>query len=139
MLTNDQACAVPLLEQMRRIPADWREMRETGYCAHQNVPYGRMLHEAADEIERLRTGLTVLRGRLLNAGARCEGMKIEPGMSALINDMIDRVEALGIDGSADEPGCRTCGGSGRVTEIRIGNEVNVPCPSCTPVKSGGGT
>jgi uncharacterized coiled-coil protein SlyX len=45
---------VPLVERLRSVPKDWREMREVGYCAHRNVPYGFMLHEAADEIDRLR-------------------------------------------------------------------------------------
>jgi hypothetical protein len=48
-------CDVPLIEQLRSVPKDWREMREVGHCHHRNVPYGAMLHRAADELERLAT------------------------------------------------------------------------------------
>ncbi len=48
--SEEGACEVPLIEQLRSVPKDWREMREVGPCAHRNVPYGVMLNRAADEI-----------------------------------------------------------------------------------------
>ena len=60
MSTND--CAeVPLVEQLRSVPKDWREMREVGPCHHRNVPYGVMIHEAADTINALRLALAASR------------------------------------------------------------------------------
>jgi hypothetical protein len=56
---SDLACEVPLVEQLRSIPKDYRAVlaiqwaddgRETG---HQYIPVGFMMHRAADEIERL--------------------------------------------------------------------------------------
>ena len=56
---DQQACEVPLTEQLRSIPKDYRtcraiqwseDGRETG---HQFIPVGFMMHRAADEIERL--------------------------------------------------------------------------------------
>lgn len=52
---EEKGCAsVSLTDQIRTVDPTWHEMREIGPCHHRNVPYGRMLHEAADEIERLR-------------------------------------------------------------------------------------
>ena len=57
---DQQACEVPLVEQLRSIPKDYRtcraiqwsdDGRETG---HQFIPVGYMMHRAADEIDRLR-------------------------------------------------------------------------------------
>ena len=51
---------VPLVEKLRSVPKDYRtcvaiqwaeDGRETG---HRFIPVGHMMHEAADEIERLR-------------------------------------------------------------------------------------
>ena len=59
MSDDQQACEVPLAEQLRSIPKDYRtcraiqwseDGRETG---HQFIPVGFMMHRAADEIERL--------------------------------------------------------------------------------------
>jgi hypothetical protein len=36
-----------------------------------------------------------------------------------------------LENSAGDVACAECGGRGRVTVIRIGNEVNIPCPACT--------
>src|SRR5688572_7113293 len=56
--TGDQACEVPLIEQLRSIPKDYRtsraiqwadDGRETG---HQFIPVGYMMHRAADELEK---------------------------------------------------------------------------------------
>lgn len=60
MSDENQACEVPLVEQLRSIPEDYRTVRaiqwsedgsETG---HQFIPVGFMMHRAAAEIERLR-------------------------------------------------------------------------------------
>lgn len=57
---ENQACEVPLVEQLRSIPEDYRTVRaiqwsedgrETG---HQFIPVGFIMHRAAAEIERLR-------------------------------------------------------------------------------------
>jgi hypothetical protein len=56
---DQQACEVPLVEQLRSTPKDYRTVRaiqwsedgrETG---HQFIPVGFMMHRAADEIDRL--------------------------------------------------------------------------------------
>ena len=53
----DGACEVPLIQQLRSIPKDYRTVRaiqwaddgrETG---HQFIPVGHMMHRAADELE----------------------------------------------------------------------------------------
>ena len=58
-MSEDQACEVPLIEQLRSIPKDYRTVRaiqwtedgrETG---HQYIPVGHMMHRAADELEKL--------------------------------------------------------------------------------------
>ena len=55
-----QACEVPLIEQLRSIPKEFRAVRpiqwaedgrETG---HQFIPVGHMMHRAADELEAVR-------------------------------------------------------------------------------------
>lgn len=59
----ENCCEVPLIEKLRSIPKDYRtavaiqwadDGRETG---HRFIPVGYMMHEAADEIERLRAAL----------------------------------------------------------------------------------
>ena len=54
------ACEVPLVEKLRSVPKDYKtcfasawtaDGREIGYTF---IPVGYMMHEAADEIERLR-------------------------------------------------------------------------------------
>ena len=55
----DNCCEVPIVEKLRSVPKDYRTAvaiqwdeygRETG---HSFIPVGYMMHEAADEIERL--------------------------------------------------------------------------------------
>jgi hypothetical protein len=53
MSLESQACAVPLVERLRSVPIGRREMVEINPTEHRNIPYGNMLHEAADEITRL--------------------------------------------------------------------------------------
>lgn len=50
---SDNAKEVPLVEQLRSVPKDWREWREVEHESR-NVPYGVMMHQAADEIDALR-------------------------------------------------------------------------------------
>jgi hypothetical protein len=61
----DRCCETPLEELLRGMPKDsrmtiafqWAEDgRETG---HQLIPVGRLMHEAADEIERLKQSVSV--------------------------------------------------------------------------------
>jgi hypothetical protein len=59
-----QCCAVPLIEQLRSVPKEAREMIEEGYCAHRNIPYGRMCHEAASALERAEQQNTELRAEV---------------------------------------------------------------------------
>lgn len=54
MSDTQQPCAAPLLEQLRTVPINRREMIEIESTHHRNIPYGRMIHDAADEIVRLR-------------------------------------------------------------------------------------
>ena len=78
-MIEEQTAQDPLPVRLRSVPKDWREMREVGYCHHRNVPYGVMLHEAADEIDRLREN-TVSRAQLnlaVNRSCTCGGR--EPG------------------------------------------------------------
>lgn len=55
----ENGCEVPIVEKLRSVPKDYRtcvaiqwaeDGRETG---HRFIPVGYMMHEAADEIERL--------------------------------------------------------------------------------------
>lgn len=48
-----EACATPLLELLRSVPIESCQMIEIHATEHRNIPYGRLCHEAADEIERL--------------------------------------------------------------------------------------
>ena len=59
-MSDTACCAVPLVERLRSVPRDyctwvaiqWTEDgRETG---HRHIPVGEMMHEAADEIDRLK-------------------------------------------------------------------------------------
>lgn len=50
----EQAYQTPLIDLLRGVPKDGRDMYEHDTTHHQNVPYGRLCHEAADEIESLR-------------------------------------------------------------------------------------
>jgi hypothetical protein len=43
----------PLVDLLRGVPKDGRVMYERNPMEHQNIPYGPMCHDAADEIERL--------------------------------------------------------------------------------------
>jgi hypothetical protein len=45
-----------------------------------------------------------------------------------MNDLMSR--AGGVLAADSAPACSTCGGRGRYTVIRIGNEVSVPCEDC---------
>jgi hypothetical protein len=49
---NDQPCEVPLVEQLRSVPSSARALVSAGPLVTHSIPYGRMCHEAADEIER---------------------------------------------------------------------------------------
>jgi hypothetical protein len=62
-IIKDIPCEVPIVEKLRSVPKDYRtcvaiqwseDGRETG---HRFIPVGYMMHESADEIERLRTQL----------------------------------------------------------------------------------
>lgn len=65
-------CEVPLVERLRSVPKDWREMREVGSCHHRNVPYGVMCHEAADRISEFVTRLERAEQALAKADALAE-------------------------------------------------------------------
>lgn len=58
---SDGAKAVPLTELLRKVPAGARHFEEDadGYATTHH-PVGRMCHEAADEIERLRAQVAAL-------------------------------------------------------------------------------
>lgn len=63
---NDTQCTdVPLVEQLRSVPREWREIREVGYCSHRNVPYGEFCHKAAERIAYLELEIAVLRDTTL--------------------------------------------------------------------------
>lgn len=53
MSDDTKACQTPLIDLLRSVPSDARQMIERGPCHHQNIPYGRLCTEAADAIERL--------------------------------------------------------------------------------------
>lgn len=67
MTKTEHAVAVPLVERMRSFPHDYCWDQEThfmedGACVgHHHWPVGRMLHDAADEIERLERELQAAR------------------------------------------------------------------------------
>lgn len=60
MSSENQAAAMPLVERLRSVPREWRELREIGPTHHRNVPYGVFCHEAADELARLRAALAAV-------------------------------------------------------------------------------
>lgn len=60
MSAENTPMAVPLVERLRSVPIERKEMIEVEPCHHRNIPYGAMCHEAADficaqqmEIDRL--------------------------------------------------------------------------------------
>lgn len=53
MSDDTKARQTPLIDLLRSVPSDARQMIERGPCHHQNIPYGRLCTEAADAIERL--------------------------------------------------------------------------------------
>ena len=46
-----RAAKTPLIDLLRKVPKDGRHMYEHNPTHHQNIPYGRLCHEAADELE----------------------------------------------------------------------------------------
>lgn len=50
-------CEVSLIEQLRSVPKDARQMIEINPTHHRNIPYGVLCQKAADEIESLRAAL----------------------------------------------------------------------------------
>lgn len=50
---TERECAVPLIEQLRSVKPTDRVWIDESPTSGRNVPYGRMMHDAADEIERL--------------------------------------------------------------------------------------
>lgn len=57
---QEQACEVPLIEQLRSIPVNYRTCREIQWAedgtptGHQFIPVGYMMHKAADELSAAR-------------------------------------------------------------------------------------
>jgi len=57
--TANEACEVPLVEQLRGIPRDYRTSREIQWAqdgtptGHQFIPVGFMMHRAANRIAKL--------------------------------------------------------------------------------------
>lgn len=49
-----EASQTPLLDLLRAVPADARQVYEHGPTHSQNIPFGRLAAEAVAEIERLR-------------------------------------------------------------------------------------
>lgn len=62
----------PLVDLLRGVPKDGRVMYEWNAGAHQNIPYGSMCHDAANEIERIRAERDSLRIQLKQAEERAE-------------------------------------------------------------------
>ena len=55
-----EAAETPLVEQLRSVPKDARQIlcdTSKDFAESRNIPYGRMCHEAADQIEALRAAL----------------------------------------------------------------------------------
>lgn len=50
---SNEACAVPLIERLRSVPRDQRQMVEIERFHHRSIPYGQFCHEAADALEEL--------------------------------------------------------------------------------------
>ena len=48
-----QACQTPLKDLLRSVPKDGRDCYEEDSTCHHFIPYGRLIHEALAEIERL--------------------------------------------------------------------------------------
>lgn len=59
-LTLADAKQTPLIELLRNVPESARALHEISEYEHQNVPYGRLMNDAADEIERLRARVAEL-------------------------------------------------------------------------------
>ena len=53
----------PLIDLLRGVPESARALREVNEHQHQNVPYGRLMNEAADEIEALKAERDLHRNR----------------------------------------------------------------------------
>lgn len=68
MTTQPEAKQTPLIELLRGVPESARALREINEYEHQNVPYGRLMNEAADEIERLTARVAELEADALRAG-----------------------------------------------------------------------
>ena len=52
-----EAMQTPILDLLRDVPEDARQVYEHDSMHSQNIPFGRLAAEAADEIERLRAAL----------------------------------------------------------------------------------
>lgn len=58
--TEDALCIAietPLKDLLKRVPKDGFDMYEHSSISHQNIPYGRLIHMALIEIERLEAAL----------------------------------------------------------------------------------
>ena len=87
-MTTETPKKTPLLDLLRSVPADGRHVYEHDPTHHQNIPYGRLCREAADEIAELRAQVAQykedaeryrwLRDTNLDAGVRATGEHLEP-------------------------------------------------------------
>lgn len=71
-MRENEACAVPLIELLRRIPKDYRAQWEQEPYHHCSSPVGLHCHEAADALEAAKAENKRLREALLTAAKRVD-------------------------------------------------------------------
>ena len=74
-----EAAQTPLKDLLRAVPKDGVAMYEEDKFCHHNIPYGRLVHEALSEIERLERFAALVR-----AEALAEPVKQEPVISPIM-------------------------------------------------------
>lgn len=80
-----EAKQTPILDLLRDVPADARQVYEHDSMHSQNIPFGRLAAEAADEIARLRAEV---------AGLREEVKEISGGAGVYMGLLVDCIAVL---------------------------------------------
>jgi hypothetical protein len=84
---SDQGVQTPLLDLLRGVPPDGVHSYEHHATHHQNVPYGRLCHEAVAEAERLIAERDYWRRDCVSESARAERAEAE---AAKLRELVQR-------------------------------------------------
>ena len=72
-MSETRGCETPLIELLRRVPKDARQMYEHDSAHYQNIPYGFLCHREADEL----TAVTAERDELRQVNREVAELLVE--------------------------------------------------------------